>query len=204
MQNDIKLLIESRNNYYARNAVPVSSNGFYWDFKVETDNPDQLFNLVISRISSLPDKFNIWGVEAPSSEEGTDIPAEGIWRKTLLNTTFYTFDLERYLMTPDYKSVRDLAANAPYDQIYILVNSNKYGGGAIYNYYSVCVSGNIFSDYVFSHEFGHGFSFLADEYYTSDVAYNDFYPLDVEPLEPNITTLVDFDKKWKDMVDKNT
>ncbi len=26
----------------------------------------------------------------------------------------------------------------------------------------------------------------------------------MEPLEPNITTLVDFDSKWKDMVDKDT
>jgi len=163
---------------------------------------DDLF--AVSPYSENKDKFNVWGVEAPSPEAGTDIPADGIWKKTLLNTTFYTFDLERYLMTPDYKSVRDLAANAPYDQIYILVNSDKYGGGAIYNYYSVCASGNRFSEYVFSHEFGHGFAFLADEYYTSDVAYNDFYPLDVEPLEPNITTLVDFGSKWKDMVDKDT
>jgi hypothetical protein len=84
------------------------------------------------------------------------------------------------------------------------VNSDKYGGGAIYNYYSVCVNKNIFSEYVFSHEFGHGFAFLADEYYTSDVAYNDFYPLNVEPLEPNITTLVDFESKWKDMIDTDT
>jgi hypothetical protein len=158
----------------------------------------------VSPYSENKDKFNIWGVEAPSPEEGTDIPADGVWKKTLLNSSFYTFDLERYLMTSDYKSVRDLAANAPYDQIYILVNSGKYGGGAIYNYYSVCVSNNIFSEYVFSHEFGHGFSFLADEYYTSDVAYNDFYPLDVEPLEPNITTLINFSAKWQDMVDKNT
>ena len=150
------------------------------------------------------DKFNIWGVEAPSPEEGTDIPAENVWKKTLLNTEFYTFNLDRYLMSPDYKSVRDLAANAPYDQIYILVNSDKYGGGSIYNYYSVCVSDNHYSQYIFTHEFGHGFAFLADEYYTSDVAYNDFYPLDVEPLDPNLTTLVDFDSKWKDMVDKNT
>ena len=158
----------------------------------------------VSPYSENKDKFNIWGVEAPSLEEGTDIPERGIWKKTLMNTQFYTFDLERYLMTSDYKSVRDLAANAPYDQIYILVNSDKYGGGAIYNYYSVCINNNIFSEYVFSHEFGHGFAFLADEYYTSDVAYNDFYPLDVEPLEPNITTLVDFDSKWKDMVDQDT
>ena len=158
----------------------------------------------VSPYSENKDRFNVWGVEAPSPEKGTDIPASGIWKKTLMNTHFYTFDLERYLMTEDNKSVRDLAANAPYDQIYILVNSSKYGGGAIYNYYSVCVNNNIFSEYVFSHEFGHGFAFLADEYYTSDVAYNDFYPLDVEPLEPNITTLVDFASKWKDMVDADT
>jgi len=163
---------------------------------------DYLFE--VSPYSENKDKFNIWGVEAPSQQEGTDIPARGIWNKTLMNTQFYTFDLERYLMTSDYKSVRDLAANAPYDQIYILVNSDKYGGGSIYNYYSVCVNNNIFSEYVFTHEFGHGFAFLADEYYTSDVAYNDFYPLNVEPLEPNLTTLVNFDSKWKAMVDSDT
>ena len=163
---------------------------------------DFLFN--VSPYKENKDKFNIWGIDAPSMEEGTDIPANGVWKKTMLNTSFYTFDLDRYLMTSDDKSVRDLAANAPYDQIYILVNSDKYGGGSIYNYYSVCVSDNRFSEYVFSHEFGHGFAFLADEYYTSDVAYNDFYPLDVEPLEPNITTLVDFGSKWKDLVDEDT
>ena len=173
------------------------------DFKADCKKfADYLFK--VSPYSENKDKFNIWGVEAPSPEEGTDVPASGIWSKTLMNTQFYTFDLERYLMTSDYKSVRDLAANAPYDQIYILVNSDKYGGGSIYNYYSVCVNNNMFSEYVFSHEFGHGFAFLADEYYTSDVAYNDFYPLSVEPLEPNITTLIDFESKWEDMVNEGT
>jgi hypothetical protein len=145
------------------------------------------------------EKFNIWGVEAWSEEQGTDIPADDVWKKTLLNTMFYTFDLERYCMTRDYKSVRDVAANAPYDQIYILVNSEKYGGGAIFNHYSVCVNKNPFEEYVFVHEFGHAFGFLADEY-TGDVAYNEFYPLDVEPLEANLTTLVNFESKWKDQV----
>jgi len=146
------------------------------------------------------DKFNVWGVEAPSDDSGTDIPREKIWKKTILNTNFYTFDLERYLMTADNKSVRDLAANAPYDQIYILVNTGEYGGGSIYNHYSVCASDNKYSEYIFVHEFGHGFVSLADEYYTSDVAYKDFYPLDIEPLDPNLTTLVDFNSKWKDLV----
>lgn len=149
------------------------------------------------------DKFNIWGVEAPSPDSGTDIPAMNKWSKTLLNTMFYTFDLERYLMTSDNKSVRDLAANAPYDQIYILVNSNKYGGGSIYNHYSVCINNNPYEEYILTHEFGHGFAGLADEYYTSDVAYENFYPAGIEPWEPNITTLVHFDQKWENLISKD-
>jgi len=147
--------------------------------------------------------FNIWGIEAPSKESGTDIPGRNTWKRTIVNTTFYTFDEERYCMTSDYKAVRDFAANAPYDQIYILVNSSKYGGGSIYNHYSVCVADNKLSEYIFVHEFGHGFAFLADEYYTSSTAYLDFYPTDIEPLEANLTTKVNFDSKWKEMMDKD-
>jgi hypothetical protein len=161
-----------------------------------------LFNS--SPIKENKDKFNIWGIEAPSIESGTDIPKEDVWKKTLVNSTFYTFDLERYLMTADNKSLRNVASNAPYDQIYILANSDKYGGGAIYNHYSLSVSDNKYSEFVITHEFGHGFASLADEYYTSDVAYQDFYPLDVEPTDPNLTTLVDFNSKWKDLVEEGT
>ena len=150
------------------------------------------------------DKFNIRAIEAPSQESGTDIPKENIWKKTLVNSTFYTFDLERYLMTSDNKTLRNVASNAPYDQIYILANSDKYGGGSIYNHYSLCVNNNDYSEFVFTHEFGHGFASLADEYYTSDVAYQNFYSLDVEPTDPNLTTLVDFDSKWKDLVEEGT
>lgn len=149
------------------------------------------------------ESFNIWGIEAPSKESGTDIPGKNIWKNTNVNTTFYTFDEDRYCMTSDYKSVRDYAANAPYDQIYILVNSSKYGGGSIYNHYSVCVADNFKSEYIFVHEFGHGFAFLGDEYYTSSTAYLDFYPTDIEPLEANLTTRVNFDEKWKAMIDKD-
>jgi len=150
------------------------------------------------------DKFNIWGIVAPSEESGTDIPAQDIWKNTVVNTNFYTFNLDRYLMTADNKDLRDIASYAPYDQIYILVNTDKYGGGSIYNHYSVCAVDNRFANYVVVHEFGHGFSSLADEYYTSDVAYEDFYPTDIEPLDPNITTLVDFESKWKDLVEADT
>jgi hypothetical protein len=145
-------------------------------------------------------RINIWAVEAFSDESGTDIPADSVWKNTLLNSSFYTFDSERYLMTKDYKKVRDIAANAPYEQIYILVNTSKYGGGAIYNYYNVVAADNEKSRQIFIHEFGHGLAGLADEYFTSEVAYQDFYPLDVEPWEPNITTLVNFKSKWKNLV----
>ena len=147
--------------------------------------------------------INIWGIYAPSKESGIDIPADTIWKTTNLNSSFYTFDSERYVMTMNNKSVRNYASNAPYDQIYILVNSEKYGGGSIYNYYSTTVVDNERSKKIFIHEFGHGLVGLADEYYTSEVSYQEFYPLDVEPWEPNITTLVDFDSKWKNMLDKD-
>ncbi len=150
------------------------------------------------------DKFNIRGILASSDDSGNDIPADKVWKRTLLNTNFYTFDSERYCMTMDNKSVRDLAANAPYDQIYILVNNKKYGGGAIYNYYNVSVNSNEKAAQIFIHELGHGFAGLADEYYTSSTSYNDFYNLKVEPWEPNITTLVDFNSKWSDLVKKRT
>ncbi|MCZ6701703.1 MAG: M64 family metallo-endopeptidase [Ignavibacteria bacterium] len=150
------------------------------------------------------DKFNIWGIMAPSEDSGTDIPAKNIWVNTSVGTAFYTFDVERYLMTRANKELRTLASYAPYDQIYIMVNSSKYGGGSIYNLYSVCVSNNRYSDYIFVHEFGHGFASLGDEYSTSDVTYEDFYSADVEPLDPNLTTLVNFESKWKDLVEEGT
>jgi hypothetical protein len=150
------------------------------------------------------DKFNIHSVLAPSAESGSDIPADKVWKNTILNSSFYTFDSDRYLMTSDNKSVRDLAANAPYDQIYILVNTKKYGGGAIYNLYSASVNSNASSAKIFVHEFGHGFAGLADEYDDGSTSFNDMYPLNTEPWEPNITTLVKFESKWKGMLAANT
>lgn len=146
------------------------------------------------------DKFNIHAVLAPSVESGTDIPGEGVWKNTIMNSMFYTFDSERYLMTTDNRSVRNLAANAAYDQIYILVNSPKYGGGAIYNHYNASVNSNRSAAKIFVHEFGHGFAALGDEYDDGSSSFNDMYPQNLEPWEPNITTLVDFGKKWKTML----
>ncbi|MFZ0282924.1 MAG: M64 family metallopeptidase [Bacteroidales bacterium] len=150
--------------------------------------------------SDYKDRINIWAVEAVSSDSGTDIPGEKIYVNTVLNSSFYTFDLDRYLTTQDIKSVNDYAAVVPHDNIIVLINSTKYGGGGVYNYYSGTTTGHPLSPKVFIHEFGHGFAGLADEYYSSTVAYDEFYPLTVEPWEPNITTRVDFGSKWKELI----
>lgn len=148
--------------------------------------------------------FNVNAVFTPSVESGTDVPGEHIYKNTPFNSTFYTFDVPRYLTSSDMKSIYDAAACVPYDQIYLLVNTDRYGGGGFYNLLNVCTSDNERTRQVFIHEFGHGFAGLGDEYYTSDVAYEDFYNLKVEPWEPNITTLVDFDLKWKSMLEEST
>lgn len=154
--------------------------------------------------SDYKERFNIWAVEAISQDSGTDIPGEQIYVNTALNSSFYTFDIDRYLTTQDIKAVNDYAAAVPHDNIIVLINSTMYGGGGVYNYYSGTTTGNQLSPKVFIHEFGHGFAGLADEYYSSAVAYDEFYPLNVEPWEPNITTRVSFESKWPKLIDKDT
>ncbi|MCT4615991.1 MAG: IgA Peptidase M64 [Marinifilaceae bacterium] len=148
--------------------------------------------------------FNIYAIKSTSTESGTDIPGKNIYKNTATNFTFYTFDVERYLTSFDLKSMADYASNVPYDHIYVLINTDKYGGGGFYNYYTSCSSDNYKTQEVATHELGHGLAGLADEYYNSSVAYNDFYNLKVEPWEPNITTMVNFESKWKNMINKNT
>ncbi len=150
---------------------------------------------------SYKNNFNIWGVFKASEENGTDEPRAGIYRNTVLNSTFNSLGSERYLLTEDNKAMRDMAAHVPYDAIYIMVNHKRYGGGGIYNFFCTFISDNHWSPYIFLHEFGHSFAGLADEYYTSDVAYNDFYPKGIEPVEPNITALLNPPKvKWKNLI----
>jgi hypothetical protein len=147
---------------------------------------------------SQKNNFNIYGVFKASAESGTDLPGADIFVNTVLNTTFWSLGSERYLMTEDNLSMRNLAAHVPYDAIYIQVNHARYGGGGIYNQFCTYTTDNQFAKYLFTHEFGHSFTGLADEYYTSDVAYNDFFKPTLEPVEPNITALMDPKNiKWK-------
>lgn len=148
--------------------------------------------------------FNIWVVESLSAEEGTDIPHKNVWKNTVADSHFYTFYSDRYLTAPNHTTVCKIASNAPYDALYVLVNDATYGGGGIYNFYGLSSSDNKWAEPVFIHEFGHSFAGLADEYFDSSTSYDDtFYNINVEPWEPNITTLVNFESKWKDMLDAN-
>ena len=148
--------------------------------------------------------FNIWIVESVSEESGTDIPHEGVWKKTVANSNFYTFRSDRYLTAQNQKTVCQIATAAPYDALYVIVNNEKYGGGGIYNFYGLSASNCPWAEEVFVHEFGHSFAGLGDEYYDSSTSYEEFYNLKIEPWEPNITTLVNFESKWKEMLPAGT
>lgn len=151
--------------------------------------------------SSYTDRFNIRAVMVPSHDSDISKPGEGVYKNTALSCQYWTFGSERYCMTFDNRTMKELAGQVPYDQIYILANSQKYGGGGIFNSYCVSSTGNSYSSEVIIHEFGHGFAGLADEY-AYDGTCN--YQHDVEPWEPNITTLVNFESKWQDMMSRKT
>ena len=153
--------------------------------------------------SEYQDRFNFYAVEAPSDESGVDVPGKHVYVNTNINSSFYTFNTDRYMTTNDAKSIYDIAASVPFDAILILVNSNIYGGGGFFNFYAETTVDNFYSNKVAIHEFGHSFAGLADEYVGS-VNYSDFYNVNVEPWEPNITTNIDFSSKWKNMVPKGT
>jgi hypothetical protein len=147
------------------------------------------------------DRINVRALRTPSKQSGTDEPRKRVFRKTAVGTTFNTFDTERYLTAPDNRLLRDLAACAPYDSLLIVVNSARYGGAGIHDQWAVVTSDNEYSDYVAIHELGHALAGLGDEYFTSEVAYNEFYRPGVEPWEPNITALVpDGRPKWASLI----
>lgn len=148
--------------------------------------------------------FNVYAVKSVSKESGTDVPGEDIYKNTALNTSYYTFDVPRYLTSSDTWTIRDYASVVPYDHIFILINTERYGGGGFYNHYTASTTDHAYSMEVAIHEFGHGFAGLGDEYYDSDVAYSEFYNKQVEPWEPNLTTMVDFEHKWKNLIKEDT
>jgi hypothetical protein len=146
-------------------------------------------------------RISIRGIFRPSAESAMDEPRQKVYRKTVLDASFNAFDLDRYMLIEADHRMHEMAAQVPYDAIVVLVNSKRYGGGSIAFDYCVTTVDNQASIGVFLHELGHSFGGLADEYYSSEVAYNDFYPKGVEPFEPNITALLDPENvKWKGLL----
>lgn len=164
---------------------------FYADAKLAMDEI-----LSYEPFASCRDRFNFIAVALPSAESGVSVPHEGIWKNTALASHFSTFYSERYLTTLRLRSLHDQLAGLPYEHIVILANTDTYGGGGIYNSYTLTTAHHENFKPVVVHEFGHSFAGLADEYYNDD-QYEELYYPDAEPWEQNITTLKDFASKWK-------
>jgi hypothetical protein len=148
--------------------------------------------------------FNIRAVETPSATSGVNKPHHLVFKRTPLSVSYSSFDSERYALTYDNKTIRDIASQVPYDIMAILVNERTYGGGGIYNLYTTVSADNKFAEYIMIHEMGHHIAALADEYYTSSVSY-EVPEIKTEPWETNITALFDKNNlKWKDLVEPGT
>jgi hypothetical protein len=144
--------------------------------------------------------FNVWGLAPPSDESGISRPSTGIHHRSRVGATYDAFGSERYVLSFENRSLRDAASFAPYEFIEILTNSQTYGGGGIFGQYSTVAADSLWAPYVFVHEFGHHFAALADEYYTSEVAYGSQAERP-EPWEPNVTALRDPQNvKWKELL----
>lgn len=150
-------------------------------------------------------RINVRAVWAPSQESGISKPGTGEWKNTLLGSRFFTFNSERYQMTEEFQKVRDVAAAAPYESIFILTNTDKYGGGGIYNFYGLGSAGKTGrTGEVYVHEFGHSLMGLGDEYIEIGNTVSALYPEGVEPWEANLTRFVDFNGKWEKMIAEDT
>lgn len=148
--------------------------------------------------------FNVWAISPPAAQSGVSRPSTGTFRDSPIGATYDAFRSERYILTFDNKAMRRIASSAPYDFVEILTNTEVYGGGGIYGLFSTAAANNEWAPYLFVHEFGHHFAGLADEYFTSSVAYTG--PVEItEPYEPNVTALLDPDNlKWKHLVKSGT
>lgn len=172
---------------------------FYQDAKLTCES---LFSHEPFR--SMKNKFNIVAVASPSTDSGVSVPREKQWKQTAVHSHFDTFYSDRYLTTSRVKSIHNALAGIPYEHIIILANTDVYGGGGIYNSYTLTTAHHPMFKPVVVHEFGHSFGGLADEYFYEDDVMTDTYPLNAEPWEQNITTRVNFASKWEDMLASDT
>lgn len=163
---------------------------------------DHLFQ--VSPFRERAKDFNVWAMAVPTPKSGVSRPSTGVYHPSPLGARYDIFGSERYILTTDNRALREIAQHAPYEFIEILVNNETYGGGGIFGQFSTAAASNDWANYLFVHEFGHHFAGLADEYYTSPVAYQSS-PTRQEPWEPNVTALLDpANLKWKNKVAAGT
>jgi IgA Peptidase M64/Peptidase M64 N-terminus len=148
--------------------------------------------------------FNVWGLCPPAAESGISRPSTGVQKASPVGATYDALRSERYVLSFENRALREIAAQAPYEAMVILANNDTYGGGGIFGLYATVAVKSVWADYLFVHEFGHHFAALADEYYTSPVAYAAPQTI-IEPWEPNVTALLDRDQlKWRHLAATST
>lgn len=179
---------------YTENEIVL----FYKDAQIATE---ALFNH--EPFKKYKSRFNIIAVGCPSKDSGVSVPLKGIWKETVASSNFSTFYSDRYLTTTHIRKLYDGLSGIPFEHLIILANTDVYGGGGIYNSYTLTTAHHAMFKPVVVHEFGHSFGGLGDEYFYDD-QYSSMYPAGIEPWEPNLTTLTDFNHKWKDMLPKGT
>ena len=195
----VKLITKTANSEKAID-IAVVAEGYTRNEKQKFFNDAQkLANNLLTHepFTTYKSRINIFAIAAVSVESGISLARESGWKNTAVNSHFYTFYEPRYLTTENSFNLRDLAALVPYDAIYVLANTSTYGGGGIYNFYALTAADNKLATQVTVHEFGHSFAGLADEYFYDKDVLDATYDIQKEPWEPNITSLVQFDKKWK-------
>lgn len=183
----------------AEGYTPDEMETFYQDATIACES---LFSH--EPFKSMKKRFNIVAVASPSQDSGVSVPRLGDWKHTAVGSHFSTFYSDRYLTTTHVKAIHDALAGIPYEHIIILANTEEYGGGGIYNSYTLTTAHHPKFRPVVVHEFGHSFGGLADEYFYDNDIMTDTYPLDVEPWEQNISTRINFAAKWEDMLAKGT
>nr|WP_317632426.1 M64 family metallopeptidase [uncultured Flavobacterium sp.] len=151
------------------------------------------------------DAFNIYAVYTESKDSGVSSLTTNEYKNTVAQSSFGTFNSERYLTTSKLFHLHDQLTGIHYDHLIIIANTDVYGGGGIYNAYTLTSTFDKTFDQVVVHEFGHSFAGLGDEYfYENDVFSDAAKHNQVEPWVKNNTTLVDFDSKWKSKLEENT